>query len=174
MSDLKQSVRRLAVVVAEQCGWLLDVDRRYVQEYLSRTRAAEGPPRRREAKAHAQPKATATRERDGPWTMTVSPQFDRTLWHLELPPAGAQAVRACLARLEADPAHGAANAAGVRSANISDLDLEAAGLPPLSIAYVLQEKTSEIYVLAVLPRARRMEDAAGEPAFNHRTVRRAG
>jgi hypothetical protein len=145
MASIKQTGQRLAVIAADQFGWLLDVDPRWVDAYFeeSPSRALEWLTRRRK-KSALRTAGSENPDRAGPWTVTVDPQFSRILADLRLAHDQARAVSELLDRIASNPWSVTPNSVGVRSINLGDLNAKS-GVLPLRVSYILMGR--EIVVL---------------------------
>jgi hypothetical protein len=115
-----EHARRMAVLIAERCGWLCQVRQEQVDRILH------------------------------PWSIEVSPQFSRTIEMLRLTADTAAALWALAKRIPADESLTVPNAYGVRSIDVNALAGANERLPPLRIVYEFLAKKRLILVLAVL------------------------
>lgn len=136
---------RIAVAIAERVGWLLDVDRKYIEQF---ERSVHGEPA--SAARRWQTYVVTATKRDG-WSVAVSPQFYRTISVLGLSESNERMLNVLVPRLCADPRRGEANAQGVRSIDTQELAADLP-LPPFRIIYIVLEQMKEVFVLAALPR----------------------
>jgi len=142
MSEPLRTSNRMAVLIANRFGWLPNVKESVLRSYLAKIGAAFG---NRKADAHFANSAS------GPWTISISPQFYRSLDALKLDEERANRLAALASRFAADPRAPLANYAGIRSVLATALGEPAQSLPSLRIVYILVEEAAELLVLAALP-----------------------